>query len=229
MTGHLKSCVGPMSESAREAIGVWVNKWYYTLHPAKTTQKHARSIKGSTSTTLDSLVQQYNLKRLNDLHTTLMLAFVTAGVPFNFANNTFFRKYQLMLGGSHYSAPSRTRLSSDLLVKKAASIRYSEKQEILSFVKRYQGRPFTVVVDGWKDCTGKHNSMVYLMNTKGMLFFGGFTEPVEYSGSPELGESLEMFLIECGFTWERVVCALCIDSSSVMVGMRNWFVENIHF
>eukprot|EP01135_Chromosphaera_perkinsii_P004891 Nk52_evm11s303 gene=Nk52_evmTU11s303 len=123
MTGHLKSCVGPMSESAKEAIGVWVNKWYYTFHPskttAKTTQKHARSIEGSTSATLDSLVQQYSLKRLNDLHTTLMLAFVTAGVPFNFANNTFFRKYQLMLGGSHYSAPSRTRLSSDLLVQKA--------------------------------------------------------------------------------------------------------------
>eukprot|EP01135_Chromosphaera_perkinsii_P004892 Nk52_evm12s303 gene=Nk52_evmTU12s303 len=76
---------------------------------------------------------------------------------------------------------------------------------------------------------GKHHSMVYLMNTKGVHFFLGFTEPVEYSGSPELGESLEMFLIECGFTWERVVCALCTDSPSVMVGMRNWFVEKYPF
>ena len=177
MTGHLKTCVGTKSDSAKKEIIVWLNKWYNTFHPSKALQKkNPRSLESASSATLYSLVQQYNLKRLNDLHTTLMLAFVTAGVPFNFANNTFFRKYQLMLGGSHYAAPSRARLSSDLLVQKAASIRYSEKQEILAFARKYKGRAFTVVVDGWKDCTGKHHSMVYLMNTnyQGNAFFFGF-------------------------------------------------------
>ena len=121
-------------------------------------------------------------------YATLLMAIITAGVPFYIANNEYFRKYQLLLGGANYAPPSRKKLSKKALDNVASIIRLEENNEVH---KLCETRKLTFQVVGCKDSAGAHHHIMYLANSAGKGFFIGFAPDIEYNGGSELRNHLD--------------------------------------
>ena len=217
----LKSCKAVPAE-VKEKLQRFVEihgegKEHKTLE--KRVRSHARSFTSASDSDAQQLlhIQNYNVSKYDKLYATLLMAIITAGVPFNIANNEYFRKYQLMLGGPNYAPPSRKKLSRKVLDNVSSIIRFEENSEIH---KLCETRKLTFQVDGWKDSAGVHHHIVYLANSNGKSFFIGFAPDIEYNGGLELCNHLEEYLQKRGFTWRETIFAVVTDSPSVMVSMR---------
>ena len=92
-----------------------------------------------------------------ELHSFLLLAIITSGIPFRFVENSWFRLYQSRLARSQYKIPGRHALIQNILPQVYADYVLQMKDQ-LKDAKR-----MTLSLDGWTDNSGNSNYAVMLL------------------------------------------------------------------
>lgn len=180
------------------------------------------SVVQSQAPSTSGFFQPFSKDTTNKLHKLLLKAFVSGGIPFNFAENAYFKQYQTALARTVYRVPNRKTLSDEILPILSAEVDLKLEDCVTDLCGG------TVSLDGWTDISGISYYAVLLLTADGNVkhYIGNIELTTQKHTAENILSGLKELLLKKGIFAQKHLLGIVSDSPKVMIKLRKLFIAD---